>query len=137
MMQVETISPPFFVPPSGYAHMTRVAGPGGTLLLFGGVTGIDADGMITAPGDLVGQMDRTLANLKAAIEYAGGQVGHIVRMRLFTTDMAGYRAHLKEMGPVWRKHFGRHYPAMALLGVKELFDPACLLEIEAEAVWPS
>lgn len=135
MMRFEIINPPFFVQPAGYTHMTRIATPGGgALLLLGGVTGMDAQGRIAEPDDLVGQMDRTLANIKAAVEYAGGSVEQIVRMRIYTTDMAGYRARLKELGAVWRKRFGRHYPAMALIGVEELFDPQAKIEIESEAI---
>jgi enamine deaminase RidA (YjgF/YER057c/UK114 family) len=135
-MKVETVNPPFFVRPVGYAHMTRVAGNGGTLLLLGGVTGMDEAGRIVAPGDIAAQMERALANIKAAVEYAGGQVEQIVRMRIFTTDMERYRAHLPELGAVWQRQFGRHYPAMALLGVQALFDPLALVEIESEAILP-
>lgn len=129
---IEIINPPFFVRPVGYSHMARA----GSTLFLGGVTGMDSQGRITCPGDLVGQMDQALANLRAAVEYAGSNVEQIVRMRIFTTDMAAYRSQLKELGAVWRTHFGRHYPAMALIGVKELFDPAALIEIESEAVYP-
>ncbi|HLN62025.1 MAG TPA: RidA family protein [Symbiobacteriaceae bacterium] len=132
--RIEIINPPFFVAPVGYAHLTRVAGEAGTLLLLGGVTGMDQHGAITHPGDIVGQMDRALANVRAAVEYAGGQVEQVVRMRIYTTAMRRYRAMPTELGQVWRRHFGRHYPALALLGVSELFDPQALIEIEAEAV---
>lgn len=135
-MKVEMVNPPQFVKPVGYAHLSKVSGPAGTMLLLGGVTGMDEQGVITHPGDIVAQMDRALANIKAAVAHAGGQVEHIARMRIFTTDMAAYRAHLPELGQVWKRHFGRHYPAMALFGLKELFDPNALIEIESEAFLP-
>lgn len=134
MTRPELINPPAFVEPVGYAHMSRVNSPAGTLLLLGGVTGMDETGRIAHPGDIVAQMERALANIKAAVEYAGGQVEQIARMRIFTTDMALYRANLRELGQAWKRQLGRHYPAMALLGVKELFDPDALIEIESEAV---
>lgn len=135
-MRIAMVNPPFFEQPKGYAHMAQVEGPVGRMLLLGGVTGMDENGVITCPGDIVGQMDRALANIKAGMEYAGGTVEQIARMRIFTTDMPLYRAHLRELGQVWKRHFGTHYPAMALLGLKELFDPAALVEIESEAILP-
>ena len=48
--------------------------------------------------------------------------------------MPAYRAALRDLAPVYRKHFGRHYPAMALIGVAELFDPAALVELVGTAV---
>lgn len=131
---MEFINPPFFVRPVGYAHLSRIAGRGGTTLLLGGVTGMDETGAITHPNDLVGQMDRALLNVRAAVEYAGGQVEQIARMRIYTTQMERYRELLPELGEVWKRRFGRHYPAMALLGVQSLFDPDAVLEIECEAV---
>lgn len=132
-MRVTTVNPPSFVKPVGYAHMARVETPAGAMLLLGGVTGMDRHGVINDPGDLIAQMDQALANVKAAVEYAGGGVEQIARMRVFTTRMDLYRRSLKELGVVWKRHFGYHYPAMALLGVSELFDPAAVVEIEAEA----
>jgi enamine deaminase RidA (YjgF/YER057c/UK114 family) len=133
---MEIINPPFFVKPVGYSHMTRIASPAGTCLLLGGVTGMDETGAITCPHDLVGQLDRALLNVRAAVEFAGGQVEQIARMRLFTTEMERYRERLPELGQVWQRRFGRHYPAMALLGVASLFDPVAVIEIECEAFLP-
>jgi enamine deaminase RidA (YjgF/YER057c/UK114 family) len=41
---------------------------------------------------------------------------------------------LKNLGRAYQSQLGRHYPAMALLGVAELFDPQALVEIIATAV---
>ncbi len=133
MSEVELINPPALAKPVGYSHMARV----GSLLLLGGVTGMDATGAITAPGDLVAQMDLALANVVTLLAHAGAGPGQVARMRIYTSDMASYRRSLKALGEVWRRHFGRHYPAMALLGVAELFDPAALVEVECEAVLPA
>lgn len=133
MSRVELVNPPGFAKPVGYAHMAQITGPAGRVLLLGGVTGMDETGRITAPGDIVAQMEQALRNIRAAVEYAGGRVEQIGRMRIFTTDMPLYRSKLRELGQAWRRVFGRHYPAMALLGVRELFDPDALIEIESEA----
>ena len=55
---------------------------------------------------------------------------------MFVTSVAEYKASLRELGRVWRKHFGRRYPAMGLFGVTELFDPAAKVELMGVAVVP-
>lgn len=130
---MDFLNPPFFVRPVGYAHMTRIDRPMGAILLVGGVTGIDETGAIIAPDDLAGQLDRALLNLRAAVEFAGGQVEQIARVRVFTTQMERYRELLQEIGEVWRRRLGGHQPALTLLGVHALLDPGALVAIECEA----
>ena len=60
----------------------------------------------------------------------------LVSLQVFVTDLAAYRASMRELGSVWRAHFGRRYPAMAVLGVTELFDPKALVELVGVAVIP-
>ena len=50
--------------------------------------------------------------------------------------MDGYRTFLRELGEVWRRHFGRRYPAMALIGASALFEPEALVELTGVAVVP-
>ena len=45
-------------------------------------------------------------------------------------------AFLRELGEVWRRHFGRRYPAMALIGASALFEPDALVELTGVAVVP-
>ena len=40
----------------------------------------------------------------------------------------------RELGEVWRRHFGRRYPAMALIGVSALFEPEARVELMGVAV---
>jgi len=58
-------------------------------------------------------------------------------VQIFVTDVAEYRAHLRELGVIWQRHFGRHYPASGLFGVTRLFDEAALVELMAVAVLPA
>jgi enamine deaminase RidA (YjgF/YER057c/UK114 family) len=57
-------------------------------------------------------------------------------MQIYVTDVAEYRASLKPLAQAYQEHLGRHYPAIALLGVNELFDPAAKVELVATAVIP-
>lgn len=58
----------------------------------------------------------------------------VVKLTIFITDKAAYRANLKPVGDAYRSVFGRYYPAMTLVEVKSLFDEAALVEIEGMAV---
>jgi enamine deaminase RidA (YjgF/YER057c/UK114 family) len=127
------VNPPSLAQPIGFSHAV-VARPGRTVWL-GGQTAQDADGTIQG-ATLVEQFDRAAANVAEALGAAGGQPDHLVSMQLFVTDAAEYRASLRELGDVWRRRFGRHYPALALFEVSGLFDPAALVEIVAVAVVP-
>ena len=119
--------------PVGYAHAV-IAAPGRTVYL-GGQTALTADGVVS--GDtIVEQFDLAAANVVTALRAAGGEPQDIVSMQIFVTDPADYRAHLRELGPVWRTHFGRRYPASGLFGVTRLFDAEALVELVAIAVVP-
>jgi enamine deaminase RidA (YjgF/YER057c/UK114 family) len=71
-----------------------------------------------------------------AVRAAGGSAEHIVSLTVFVTDMAAYRESRSRLGEIWRAHLGTHYPAMAVVGVHELVDPAALVELQAIAVIP-
>jgi enamine deaminase RidA (YjgF/YER057c/UK114 family) len=127
------VNAPGLAAPVGFAHAV-VAGSGQTVYR-GGQTAQGPDGAIV--GDtLAAQFDVAAGNVVAALDAAGATPEHLVSLIIYTTDMAAYRASLKELGPVWRKHFGRHYPAVALLGVATLFDADAKVELIGTAVIP-
>jgi enamine deaminase RidA (YjgF/YER057c/UK114 family) len=131
-MSNEIVTAPELAPPSGYAHAV-VGAPGGRTVHLGGQTALGADGEIH--GDtLVEQFDVAAANVLAALRAAGATPDDIVQMLVFVTDVAEYKASLRELGEVWRERFGRRYPALALLGVAELFDETARVELVATAV---
>ena len=129
----EIVTSPELPPPVGYAHAV-VAATGRTVYL-GGQTAQSADGSI-AGMTIVEQFDLAARNLVTALTAAGGQPDDLVSLQVFVTDLAAYRASMRELGGVWRAHFGRRYPAMAVLGVTGLFDPAALVELVGVAVLP-
>jgi enamine deaminase RidA (YjgF/YER057c/UK114 family) len=129
----EIVTAPGLAPPSGYAHAV-VAAPG-RLVHLGGQTALDERGAICGT-DLVEQMDVAAGNVVAALAAAGGVPDDIVSMQLFVTDVGAYRERLPELGAVWRRHFGRRYPASGLFGVTRLFDEEALIELMAVAVVP-
>jgi enamine deaminase RidA (YjgF/YER057c/UK114 family) len=131
-MSNEIVIAPELAPPVGYAHAV-VGAPGGRTVHLGGQTALAPDGTIR--GDtLVEQFDVAARNVLAALQAAGGEPKDLVQMLVFVTDVAEYKASLRELGDLWRRRFGRRYPAMALLGVSALFDEAAKVELVATAV---
>ena len=127
--QSRAILPEGWPQPRGYANGMVAEG---RVLVTGGLVGWDENGVF-AKGFLP-QLERTFLNIKAVVEAGGGRIEDIVRLTWSVTDIAAYRASLKEMGPAYREVFGRHFPAMAVVAVTALVEPKALLEIEATAV---
>jgi enamine deaminase RidA (YjgF/YER057c/UK114 family) len=131
-MKQRIINPPTLARPSGFSHGILVEG--GRTLFLAGQTGSDPDGRIADPNDLVRQFDLAIANLGAVVREAGGALGDVVKLNVFVRSRDDYVAKRKPLGEVFRKHFGGHYPAMALFEVSGLFQKEALVEIEGIAV---
>lgn len=133
-MRKQLINPPTLPPPRGYNHAILVEG--GRVLFLAGQDASDAEGRIVAPGDLVGQFEQVLRNLQAVVEAAGGSMQDIVKLNIFVRDRDAYKANLKPLGEIFRRYFGKYYPAMALFEVTGLFNDEALIEMEGFAVLP-
>ena len=86
--------------------------------------------------DFVAQVEQALSNVMQILVKAGGKPGHLVRLNWYLTDKAEYVARQKEVGEVYRRVIGRHFPAMTLLIVTGLLEAGAKVEIEATAVIP-
>jgi enamine deaminase RidA (YjgF/YER057c/UK114 family) len=133
-MSNEIVTAPELAPPVGYAHAV-VGAPGARTVHLGGQTALGPDGAIVG-ATLAEQFDVAAANVLAALRAAGGGPEHLVQMLVFVTDVAEYKAARRELGDVWKRRFGRRYPAMALLGVTALHDDEARVELVATAVIP-
>ncbi|HUB40258.1 MAG TPA: RidA family protein [Streptosporangiaceae bacterium] len=129
-MSIERVNPPALATPSGFAH--AVIATGGRIVFLAGQTALNADGAIVG-STVVEQFEQALANLLTALAAAGGQPADLASLTVYAVDLAGYRAHGREIGAVWRRLAGRDYPAMAAIGVSRLWDPAALVEIQGYA----
>jgi enamine deaminase RidA (YjgF/YER057c/UK114 family) len=127
-MSSEEVIVPGWPPPKGYAN-GRI-GRGRTLHI-GGQIGWDEKYVVVT--GFVAQFAKTLDNVLAIVKAAGGKPEDIASMTVFVTDIPAYRSSTRELGAVWRERFGKHYPAMALVGVTELVMPGAQIEIEAVA----
>jgi enamine deaminase RidA (YjgF/YER057c/UK114 family) len=118
------VNPPELPKPVGYAHAVVAKGA----VYLGGQIGEGAT--------VVEQFDSAAAKLLTALHAAGGEPDHLVSLVIYTTEIEEYRASTSELGKVWLRHFGRRYPAMALVGVEALFDPEARVELMGVAVIP-
>lgn len=130
-MALTPIQPPLWPEPHGYAH--GLAGSGRVVVLSGQV-GADEHGRF--PEGFTAQTLQALRNIVTLVREAGGTPEHIARLTWYVTDLDLYRAALRELGPAWRSVMGRHYPAITIVSVTALLEPAALLEIEATAIIP-
>jgi enamine deaminase RidA (YjgF/YER057c/UK114 family) len=67
---------------------------------------------------------------------AGGQGSDICRITAYCCDKPAYLAARKEIGAIWRRLMGKHFPAMSMIFVADLLDSPGKIELEATAVVP-
>ncbi len=120
-------------PPVGYAN--GIAAGAGRIVFIAGQVGWDAE-QVFRSADLVPQFEQALKNVLAVLAEAGGGPGHIARMTCYCTDKPAYLAARPELGRIWRRLMGKHYPAMTLVFVSDLLDEPGKIELEATAVLP-
>ena len=129
---MKTLLPPGWPQPKGYANGVSAKG---RIVVTAGVVGWTAEETFES-NNLAGQFRQVLVNTLAILAEDGAGPEHIVRMTWYVTDLAEYRFILKDIGASWRELIGKHYPAMAVVGVTGLVEPRAKIEIETMAVVP-
>lgn len=129
---LEPVVVPQWPRPRGYSN--GVLGRGVTLHVAGQI-GWLPDGTFPSD-DLLAQFALALDNVLAVVRAAGGGPEHVASMTVYVTEIETYRARTGELGPIWRQRLGRHFPAMALVAVSALVEPAAKVEIQAVAHLP-
>ena len=131
---IRPVNPAGLMKPVGFAH--GVEARGGRVLYIAGQVARDAEGRLVGPGDLVAQFRQVCINIKAVLTEAGGQATDLVKLTIYVLDAKEYKAKSQVIGAVYREYFGRHFPAMTLVGARDLWDApdGGLIEIEGVAV---
>lgn len=129
------VQPEGWPSPLGYANGMCSLGRGERVLFVAGQVGWRADGAFHTD-DLGEQFAQALDNVLAVVRTAGGEPSSIARMTVYVTDLDAYRSSTRAIGQAWRARMGRHFPAMALIGVAGLVEKRAKVEIEATCILP-
>lgn len=118
--------------PKGYSNGISATG---RMIVTAGVVGWDEREFLVSHR-LDGQFAQALRNILAILKEDGAGPEHIVRLTIYVTDIQEYLASRDELAPIWKSIMGANFPAMALVQVVRLVEPAAKVEIEATAVVP-
>lgn len=128
----ELLHPKNWKPATGYANGVAASG---RLIFLGGHIGWTSQ-QVFETDDFVAQVAQCLANINAVLAEANAGPQHLVRLTWYIIDKREYLANLPALGSVYRTHFGRNFPAMAMVEVASLIEDRAKVEIEATAVIP-
>ena len=113
-------------PVVGYSRAVRT----GNHVFVAGTTAAAPDGTVFGPGDGYLQAKRCFEIIEAALAEAGAAMRHVVRTRMFVTDISRW----EEFGRAHGECFRDLRPAATMVQVSALISPDMLIEIEVDAV---
>ena len=131
-IELDILQPENWPAPKGYAN--GVAAEGRQVFIAGQIGWNEQAKLVS--GDLVVQTEQALANIVQVLAQAGGEPRHLVRLTWYLIDKFEYGARQKEIGQVYRRVIGRHFPAMTAVMVAGLLEAGAKVEIEATDVIP-
>jgi enamine deaminase RidA (YjgF/YER057c/UK114 family) len=127
----EIRNPDTLPPAQGFSH--AVIAQATRTIYLAGQTAQQTDGTIVG-ASIAEQFDVAAGNVVKALEAAGAHPNDLVSIQIFVTDITEYKRLGREVGEAYRRHFGPHYPAMAVLEVSRLWDPKAVVELMCIAV---
>jgi enamine deaminase RidA (YjgF/YER057c/UK114 family) len=115
-----------YEPIFGYSRAVKV----GNMVFVSGSTAIQPDGSVIGVGDAYAQTIAALRTIEKALQQAGASLQHVVRTRMFATNID----HTEAIGKAHAEFFRDIRPASTLVEISRLVHPNMLIEIEADAV---
>lgn len=110
----------------GYSRAVRV----GDWVSVAGTTAADGAGGAIGGDDVAEQTREAIRRIAAALQQVGAGLEHVVRTRIFVTDISRW----EEVGRAHGEGFADIRPAATLVEVSALIERCLLVEIEADAV---
>ena len=129
---MKVLSPRGWKAPVGYANGIEASG---RLVFVAGQVGWNA-GQVFESENITAQFEQALRNVLAVLAEAGARPEHICRMTAYCCDKRAYLAARRDLGAIWKRLMGKHYPAMSMIFVSDLLDSPGKIELEATAVVP-
>jgi enamine deaminase RidA (YjgF/YER057c/UK114 family) len=111
--------------PGSYSQAIRV----GHWLLMAGQVAWNGAGEIVGAGDLEAQIRQVFANIAALCAAAGGDLGDVVQLRTYLTDIR----QIGVLSAIRQELFSAPLPTSTTVEVSALVQPELLVEIEATA----
>ena len=111
----------------GYSRAVKV----GNVIEVAGTTAVDGETLI-GEGDVYLQTKFILQKIETALKEAGASLEHVVRTRMYITDISRW----EEAGKAHGEVFQHIRPAATMVQVSQLIDSRLLIEIEATAILP-
>lgn len=109
----------------GYSRAVKV----GNRIYVTGTTATNEAGEIVGEDNAYEQGRQCIRNIEKALRRLGATLEHVVRTRMFVTDISRW----EEYGRAHGEFFRDVMPATAMVEVSALIDPRMLIEIEADA----
>jgi enamine deaminase RidA (YjgF/YER057c/UK114 family) len=110
----------------GYSRAVKV----GNFIAVSGTTATGEDGTIVGVGDAYAQTIQAIKNIEVALKQTRAGLQHVVRTRIFVTDIKNW----EQVGKAHGEYFSEIRPATSMVEVARLISPDMLVEIEADAV---
>jgi reactive intermediate/imine deaminase len=112
--------------PAAIGTYSQAVRHGDTVYLSGQIP-LDPKTMELVTGDIGAQIQRVFSNLQAVCQAAGGDLGNILKLTVFLTDLR----HFPQVNEIMAEYFEPPYPARAAIGVAALPRGA---EVEMDAI---
>ena len=110
----------------GYSRAVKV----GNVVEVTGTVAVDEENNIIGEGSAYLQTKFIIQKIEAVLKQAGAELHHVVRTRMFVTDIAQW----EEYGRAHGEYFKDIRPCTSMIEVKGLIAPEYLIEIEATAM---
>ena len=128
---IDAVNPANVWSPFGAFSMAVIQGEGRIVHLKGQVA-LDAQGQVVGAGDMRLQLRKVLENIRDVLASMGGQMGDIVSLVQYATDIAQFMG----AGDIRKEFFAAPFPVTTTVEIKRLYQPDLMIEIAAIAEIP-